>query len=103
METFAEKALFDPVLEEQGGWISGEVLKQHVETTAMFEVMAEASRHTCETGLNPFQVQSGEILPSNLERNVSDFLVRKEALHFTVDSQKLLACIAMLKDQLVIA
>jgi hypothetical protein len=48
-------------------------------------------------------VQSGEILPTNVERYFSEFLVRKEVAPFKVNAQKLLACISLLKDQLIIA
>lgn len=51
----------------------------------------------------PLRAQSGEILLAYIERNLSSFLVRKEVVHFKVNSQKLLACIALMRDQLVIA
>ena len=52
--------------------------------------------------LNPFKRHIGEILPTNLERSFSGFLVRKEAIKFTVNTNKLLARIDVLKDQLLI-
>lgn len=70
---------------------------------AVIEIMAEASQYTSKDGSNPFCAQIGEILPSNFERNVSGFLIRKYAMLFEVDSQKLLARITMLQNQLVIA
>jgi hypothetical protein len=53
--------------------------------------------------LDPFKEQSGKILPGNLEKNFNGFLVRKDAITFKVDTQKLNACIALLKEQLLIA
>lgn len=52
--------------------------------------------------LNPFKGHNGEILPTNLERSFSGFLVRKEAIKFKVNTKKLLARIEELKDQLLI-
>lgn len=109
METFAEKVKsgggtrFDPLLEEKGGWISGEAPGQDEEMVdAVLGAMAEASNQVAKDGLNPFRAQSGEILPTNLERNVNGFLIRKDAILFTIDSQKLLKRITLLKEQLVI-
>ena len=70
---------------------------------AVIEVMAEASQQNSRDELNPFKAQTGEILPSNLERNLSAFLVRKDAIVFKVNSQKLKERIAILRDQLLIA
>lgn len=58
---------------------------------AMIEVMAEASNQIYERDLNPFKGQSGEILPPNLERSFSGFSVRREAIKFKVNTDKLLA------------
>lgn len=38
----------------------------------------------------------GKILPQDVERNLSGFLVRKDVITFEVNSQKLIACIALL-------
>lgn len=110
METFADKVRsgggtrFDPMLEEKGGWISGEAPKHDEEMVdAVIGVMEEASQGPLKGDLNPFRAQSGEILPSNLERNFSGFLVRKEAVFFKVDSNKLHARIALLRNEVVIA
>lgn len=65
--------------------------------------MEEASKRISKENLNPFKIQSGEILPSNLERSFSGFLVRKDVLTLRVDTPKLLARIALLKDQILIA
>jgi hypothetical protein len=67
------------------------------------KVLAESSKQILGDQLNPFKEQSGEILPINLARNFSGFLVRKDAITFKVDTQKLKACIALLKEQLLIA
>lgn len=78
-------------------------MKHDVEMVdTVIKVMEEASQRTFKDGLTTFRAQSGEVLPSNLERNVSDFLVRKDDVSFKVDSH-LFACIALLQDQLVIA
>lgn len=69
---------------------------------AVIEVMAEASQTTMGD-LNPFKEQYGEILPPNLERNFSGFLMRKDAIVFKVNKEKLAARIALLKDQLLLA
>ena len=69
---------------------------------AVIEVMAEASQTTMGD-LNHFKEQYGEILPPNLERNFSGFLIRKDAIVFKVNKEKLAARIALLKDQLLIA
>jgi hypothetical protein len=98
------KPRFDPMLEERGGWVAGEGPKGDTEMSeAVIEVLAEASKQISENQLNPFKEQAGEILPGNLERNFSCFLVRKDAITFKVDSQKLNARIALLKKQLMIA
>ena len=109
-ETFAEKVRsgggvrFDPMLEEKGGWVTGEDPKRDEEMAeAVIEVLAQASNHVHEGQLNPFREQVGEILPTNLERNFSGFLVRKGAISFKVDPMKMNARIALLKEQLVIA
>lgn len=64
---------------------------------AVIGVMAEAN-HQATKGRNPFRAQSGETLSTNLERNVSGFLISKDAMPFTVDSQKLLKRIVLLKE-----
>lgn len=51
---------------------------------------------------NPFKARINEVLPLDVERNFSGFLVRKDSLTFEVDSQKLLTRIALLKEQLLI-
>lgn len=53
--------------------------------------------------LNPFKGQNGEILPSNMERSFSWFLVQKDAIKYKVNTKKLLARIELLKDQILIA
>ena len=94
---------FDPLMEERGGWISGEELKHDsVMEDAVIEGLAEASQQIVEGDLNPFKGQHGEILPPNLERSFSGFLVRNDAVKFQVNAEMLLARIAMLKDQLLI-
>jgi len=110
METFATKVRyggeprFDPMLEERGGWVAGEGPKgDTVMSEAIIEVLAEASKQISGNQLNPFKEQYGEILPGKLERNFSGFLVRKDAITFKVDTQKLNARIALLKEQLLIA
>ena len=110
METFAEKVRsgggirFDPMLEEKGGWVAGEDPKRdEVMAEAVIEELAQASEHTHEGHFNPFREQYGEILPTNLERNFSGFLVRKDAITFKVDPLKVKERIAFLKDQLLIA
>lgn len=60
----------------------------------MIEVLVEASKQISGGDLNPFKEQTGEILPSNLGRNFSGFLIRKDAISFKVDSGKLLARLA---------
>ena len=109
MESFATKVRygcaprFDPMMEEKGGWIAGEARRTDVEMEdAVVEGMAEASQQSRGGDFNPFKGQNGEILPSNLERSFSGFLVRKDAIKFKVNYEKLLARIAMLKDQLLI-
>ena len=109
MESFAAKVRygsgprFDPLLEEKGGWIVGEARGQDAEMAeAVIEALVEASQQISERDLNPFKEQIGEILPSNLERNFSGFLIRKDAISFKVDSGKLRARIASLKEKLLI-
>lgn len=41
-------------------------------------------------------------MPSNLERSFKGFLVRKDAVKFKVNTEKLLARIEVLKDRLLI-
>ena len=110
VKTFAEKVRFgggprfDPMLEEKGGWVVGEDPRRDEEMVeVVIEVLAQASSHVHEGQLNPFREQVGEILPTNLERNFSGFLVRKDAITFKVDPMKVNARIALLKEQLVIA
>lgn len=88
MKTFVAKVHYgsgprlDPLMEERGGWISCEAQRQDVEIIdALIDVRAEANNHTSREDLNPFKEQRGEILPSNLERNVSSFLVREDAIY----------------------
>lgn len=105
MESFASKVhygnapRFDPMLEENGGWIPGKVPKQDVEMEeVVIEGVAEASQQMPGEDLNPFKRQNGEILPTILERSFSGFLVRKDAIKFKVNTEMLLARIALLKD-----
>ena len=105
METFAKKvrsgggARFDPMLKEKGVWVAGEDPKRDEEMAeAVIEVLAEANHGIYEGHLNPFREQVGEILPTNLERNFSGFLVRKDAITFKVDPIKVSTRIALLKD-----
>ena len=74
MEMFAEKVRygngprFDPLMEEKGGWISGEAPRQDMEMIkVVMEVMEEANKQILKAYLNLFKIQSGEILPANLE------------------------------------
>lgn len=94
---------FDPMLEGKGGWIVGEAQWHDVEMAeAVNEEMADANNQIKERVLNLFRGQHGETLPPNLERSFSGFLVKNDALKFRVNSEKLLARIAILKDQLLI-
>jgi len=109
MESFAAKVRygfaprFDPMMEERGGWISGEERRKDVEMDdAVIEGLAAASQQSGENDLNPFKGQNGEILPSNLDRSFSGFLVRKDAVKYKVNAEKLIARIELLKDQLLI-
>ena len=110
METFASKVRFgggprfDPLLEEKGGWIAGEGNRHdEIMADAMIEVMAEERSQISDKDPKiPFRGQSGEVLTAHLERSFSGFLVRRDAIKFQVNSEKLLACITMLKDQLLI-
>lgn len=69
----------------------------------VIEVMAEANKQIVGDDLNPFEKQIDEVLPSNLERNYSGFLVKKDLIMSKVNLEKLLALIALLRDQLLIA
>ena len=97
METFAAKvkfgngSRFNPLLEERGGWIAGEAQKHDTEMAdAVIEMMAEASQPSVGD-LNPFKGHAGVVLPPNLERNFSGFLMRKDAIVFKVNPDKLAA------------
>ena len=110
METFADKVRsgggvrFVPMLEERGGWVAGEDPKRDEEMVeAVIKLLAQASDHVHEGHFHPFREQVGEVLSTNLERNFSGFLVRKDAITFEVDPMKVSAHIALLKDQLLIA
>lgn len=91
------------MLEDKGWWIVGEALR-HDEDMAkvVIRYMANVSQGTSNDGLNRFRIQYGEMLPLNMERTFSRFMVRKEAVAFKVDSQKLLTFIALLREQLLI-
>ena len=109
MESFASKVRygnaprFDPMMEERGGWIVGEAPRQDIEMEeAVIEGLAEANHQILGGDLNPFKGHNGEILPSNLERSFSGFLVKTDAVQFKVNTEKLLARIEVLKDQLLI-
>lgn len=64
----------------------------------MLEVLEEANKQISKEDFHPFKEQRGEILSSNIERSFSGFLVRTDAITFKVDTPKLLARIALLKD-----
>lgn len=105
METFAAKVKyggetrFDPLLEERWGWIAGETCMQDSEIMeVVLENMAQVSEKTADEAPNPFKEQLGEILLADVERNYSGFLVREKAISFKVNSEKLVACIAILKE-----
>jgi hypothetical protein len=109
METFAAKVRygsgprFDPMMEEKGGWIAGESHRQDEEMQdAVIEGLAEANQRLEGEDPNPFKGHHGEVLPPNMDRSFSGFLIRKDALKFKVNTEKLLARIAELKDQLLI-
>ena len=70
---------------------------------ALIEGMVQQSQLISKGDLNPFKGQSGEILPLNLERSFSGFMVRKNPIKFKVNSEMLLARIALLKEQQLIA
>ena len=95
---FGNGPRFDPLLEERGGWISGDVPKHDVVMIdAVIEVLAKVNSKGAGGKFNPFKEQSGEILPSNLERNFCGFLVRKDAISFEVDLKRLNKRIDVLK------
>ena len=109
MESFASKvrygnaSRFDPMMEERGGWIAGEAPRHDIKMEdAVIEGLVEASQRIEGGDFNPFKGHSGEILPSNLERSFSGFLVKIEAIQFKVNTEKFLARIEVLKDQLLI-
>lgn len=64
---------------------------------AVIGMLADASQQVDDELLNPFRAQNGEIRPTDVERNFSGFLVRKDVIPFEVDSLKLLSRNAMLK------
>ena len=110
METFAAKvrygygcgSRFDPIMEERGGWIAGEAQKHDTEmTNVVIEVMAEVSQHIKEE-LNPFKEKVGDPFVKS-GKELSGFLVRKDANSIKINSQKLLVCIDVPKDQFLIA
>ena len=109
MESFATKVryeytpLYDPMMEEEGFWISRAARRNAVEMEdAVLEGLAEASQQLGGGDLNPFNGYNDEILPSHLERSFSGFLVRKDAIKFKVNTYKLFARIERLKDQILI-
>lgn len=69
----------------------------------VIESMVEGSRQVEEGRLNPFKEQLGETLPKDVERNYNNFFIRKNAILFKVDSEKLVNRIALLKDHILIA
>ena len=101
-------------MQEKGPGIDTEM------TNAVIEVLAEASQHVFEGDPNPFCAHIGdtrrkpghfdirprhkklEVLPKDVEKNFSGFLVRTCALPFKFNSQKLISCTALLKDRLLI-
>lgn len=92
------------MLEEKGGWIFGEVPTSYEEMMDVkIENMAQGSKLEAEGKLNSFREQPSEILPKDVERNHSGFLVRKNAISFKVDDLKLGNHITFLKDQILIA
>jgi hypothetical protein len=110
METFVAKvryrigSRFDPMMEERGRWKAGAGEQQDVVMSdAVIDLMAEANNQISKGELIPFKEQIGEVPPPNMERNFNGFLMRKDAVTFKVDSEKLKARIAKLKDQLLIA
>ncbi len=95
---------FDPMLEENGGWIAREAWRHDTEMMeAVIEIMAEASKQIRDLEFNPFKEKFGEILPPNMETNFNGSLVRKDAVSFKVNSENLLARIVVLRDQMLIA
>lgn len=105
METFASKvrcesgSRFNPMLEEDRGWLARGKLGHDIEAMeGVIEAMAKGSNQTMEKELNPFKEKHGEILPKDIERNFSGFLIRKIVVPFKIDSVKLIARIALLKD-----
>lgn len=87
------------MMEERGGWTSGEARRHDVDMPdVVIEVLAETSKLTSKGDHNPFKQQIGEVLPSNLERNFRGFLIRKDAIPFKVNTQKLNAQNTLLKD-----
>lgn len=93
---------FDLVVDRKGEWISGECLDIEMSQT-MIGIMDEANQGALNNALMPFRAQISEILPLNVENNFSGFLIRKDMVPFKVNSQKLIAHINLLKDQLLIA
>lgn len=91
------------MLEDKGWWIVGETLRQDEDMAeVVIKYMANASQGKSNDVLNRFRIQYGEMLPLNMERTFSRLMVRKEAVAFKVDSQKLLTLIALLREQLLI-
>lgn len=68
----------------------------------VIEVIAKA-KHTSEEDINMLEGHTCGILSSNVERNFSGFLVKKDIVTYKIGSQTLLALIALLKDQLLLA
>jgi hypothetical protein len=103
METFVDMvrhgggAQFNPLFEEKGGWIVWEGPKC---VTRMMDALMEPThlgRH------QPLQGSSGWEPYIHCRSNFSGFFVRKDHVLFKLNTEKLLACIVTLKDELVIA
>lgn len=70
---------------------------------AVMENMAQIYKETTKDAFNSFKEQPGEIFPMNIKMNYIGFLVKKNAILFKVYSEKLVACIMLMKEQMFIA
>lgn len=83
------------MLEENGGWISWEAPKHNMEmANVIIEVMAKC---ITEDAFHVFRARIGDILPPNVKRNFTKFLIKNWQSHSKIDSQVLLTCISILE------
>lgn len=82
MVQYGAGIMFDQLLKEGGGQISGEAMQHDTKMLdAVIEMLVQFNQQVVEESLNPYRDQNGEIPPTNVERTLMVSWLARMLLH----------------------